>query len=368
MDLSRNSFLHSFTGREHELSLLKQRLLTAGSEVISITGEYGVGKTSLAMKFAHENTEAFPGGIYHMYALPSKTLSETVNAHTPNSPLPHLLILDETERRSVQEVASEISIIRRERPSAKLLCIGRHTELKKHADFNLELPGLSRSDLFQILSNLKFPLSSDELRELDFLGGNPRVAQVIADSFKNSGIKLDEVRKKMSAFSYSGLLGLDGRPMGAGSLEELQIVSDLRLVSDDLLTRAHANPSLLYEITPRRFEEFVAELLQRLGYDVILTAASNDGGKDMYAAKKDDLGTFLYFVECKRYAPDNPVGVELIRQLNGVVHAEKATAGILATTSYFTRGAKEFQKNVSNQISLKDYIGLQQWMSKVLRN
>lgn len=176
-----------------------------------------------------------------------------------------------------------------------------------------------------------------------------------------------EVIERLTAFYYSGLLGPDGRSLGEGTSGEIQIVSDLRSVSGDLLARAHANPKLLYDISPRRFEEFVADLLERLGYKVTLTPASKDGGKDIFAAKKDDLGTFLYFVECKKYAPDNRVGVKLIRELNGVVQAERATAGILATTSFFTRGAKAFQERLSNQISLKDYLGLQEWMSKATK-
>ncbi|MBU1723414.1 MAG: restriction endonuclease, partial [Gammaproteobacteria bacterium] len=97
------------------------------------------------------------------------------------------------------------------------------------------------------------------------------------------------------------------------------------------------------------------------------TPASKDGGKDIYAARKDHLGSFLYVVECKKYAPDNPVGVGLIRQLNGVVQAERATAGILATTSFFTKGAKEFQARLSHQIGLKDYVGIQEWLDTIFR-
>jgi restriction system protein len=97
-----------------------------------------------------------------------------------------------------------------------------------------------------------------------------------------------------------------------------------------------------------------------------LTPPSKDGGKDIYAARKDHLGAFLYIVECKRYAPKRPVGVGLVRQLHGVVQAEQATAGILATTSFFTRGAKEFQETVSFQISLKDYLGIKEWLHTAL--
>ena len=62
------------------------------------------------------------------------------------------------------------------------------------------------------------------------------------------------------------------------------------------------------------------------GYDVELTPQTRDGGKDIYAARRDDLGTFLYIVECKRYAPDNPVGVEVIRALHGVADIDRVTA------------------------------------------
>jgi restriction system protein len=84
-------------------------------------------------------------------------------------------------------------------------------------------------------------------------------------------------------------------------------------------------------------------------------------------ARQDHLGTFLYIVECKRYAPDHPVGVGVIRQLYGVVQAERATAGILATTSFFTGGAKEFQRKIPSQLSLKDYIGIQAWLASALK-
>ena len=46
-------------------------------------------------------------------------------------------------------------------------------------------------------------------------------------------------------------------------------------------------------MSPRGFEELVAEMLSRLGYEVTLTPASRDGGKDIYAARRDHLGTFV---------------------------------------------------------------------------
>jgi restriction system protein len=109
----------------------------------------------------------------------------------------------------------------------------------------------------------------------------------------------------------------------------------------------------------------VAELFNREGWEVILTPPSKDGGKDLYVAQKVGVGSFVYVVECKKYAPENPVGVSIVRALYGVAQAEKLAGGIVATTSYFTRGAREFQQAVKYQMSLADYVDLVQWIRRV---
>ena len=135
-------------------------------------------------------------------------------------------------------------------------------------------------------------------------------------------------------------------------------------VSEELLEKLRQTPNLLYELSPYLFEEVIAELLSKKGFDVEVTNAKNDGGKDIYVTDKNALGTFLYLVECKKYAPNNPVGVGIVRQLHGVVQADRATAGILVTTSHYTNGAKEFQRKVAFQMQLKDYDNIQEWLYK----
>jgi restriction system protein len=107
-------------------------------------------------------------------------------------------------------------------------------------------------------------------------------------------------------------------------------------------------------------------MLARDGFEVTLTPIARDGGKDIYAAKKDQLGAFLYIVECKKYAPDRPVGVSFVRSLHGVVQAENATAGVLVTTSRFTKPAQEFQERVRYQLSLRDYHDVARWLRTAL--
>lgn len=70
----------------------------------------------------------------------------------------------------------------------------------------------------------------------------------------------------------------------------------------------------------------------------------------------------MFLVECKKYDISNPVGVAVVRELYGVVEAERATGGLLVTTSTFTKGAKEFQKNNRYKMTLADYINLTSWL------
>jgi HJR/Mrr/RecB family endonuclease len=124
------------------------------------------------------------------------------------------------------------------------------------------------------------------------------------------------------------------------------------------------NPKLMYRLEPRDFEELIAELLSREGLKVKLTPSSRDGGRDIMAFAETAIGQHLYYVECKRYAPDNPIDVRLVRQLYGVVEADRATAGLLVTTSRFTKDAKAFGECVSSRLSLREYDHLTSWLAK----
>lgn len=133
-----------------------------------------------------------------------------------------------------------------------------------------------------------------------------------------------------------------------------------------ILKDLSTNPERLYSVSPRHFERIVDELLQRHGFQVHLTPASRDGGRDILAMNRTPLGEHLYLVECKRYAKYRPVGVNVVRSLYGVLLQERATAAVLVTTSTFTRDAVLFASKVQYQMALKDFSALQQWIHAVL--
>ncbi len=133
-------------------------------------------------------------------------------------------------------------------------------------------------------------------------------------------------------------------------------------VNEELLAFLAANPELMRDIEPRRFEEVVAELFRKRGFSVQLTPQTRDGGRDLLAVNSGSLGKSLYLVECKRYAENRKVGVEVVRGLYGVLQAERATKGIIVTTSSFTRDAVAFASPLEYQLSLRDYDALRDWL------
>lgn len=132
------------------------------------------------------------------------------------------------------------------------------------------------------------------------------------------------------------------------------------------LARLARVPTDLYQLPPRKFEELIAELLRRDGFDVHLTPRSRDGGRDILAFYESALGRHLYLVECKRYAPSRPVGVGLVRMLYGVIEHEGASSGIIVTTSTFTAEALRFRSKVEYRLHLKAYSDVKTWIRRAL--
>lgn len=150
-----------------------------------------------------------------------------------------------------------------------------------------------------------------------------------------------------------------------GQNQILQVQNHLIIVNEEILDHLKQHPEILYELHPRKFEEVVAAIWENLGYKVTLTQKSRDGGKDIYAVQHTLAGDLLYIIECKRYSPDRPVGVEIVRALYGVSQHERATMGVVATTSYFTKAAQQFQRRVKYQLSLRDYNSLSDWLKQL---
>ena len=82
-------------------------------------------------------------------------------------------------------------------------------------------------------------------------------------------------------------------------LRETELISEVKpqiiLANYALIDRLRRQPQAIYELPPRKFEELVADLLVDLGYEVQLTPATHDGGKDILAQMATPIGKFLCF-------------------------------------------------------------------------
>lgn len=130
-----------------------------------------------------------------------------------------------------------------------------------------------------------------------------------------------------------------------------------------LIQGLRSEPYDIYDLTPQQFEALIAELFTGFGFDVTLTAASGDGGRDVIAQKNGET-RLRYLIECKKYARNRKVGVRFVRQLHGVVANERGTKGILATTSTFTKPARKFMSENEWILEGRDFDGIQEWMAR----
>lgn len=139
-------------------------------------------------------------------------------------------------------------------------------------------------------------------------------------------------------------------------------------INDRVLKYLAENPIAWYQLQDNDFELAIAEIYHKLGYNVERTKSTRDGGKDIIIRKPEVLGDFIYYVECKKYAPNRPVGVGIVRNLVGTVNTDRVNGGILATTSFFTRDARKFvlDNKLDYQIKMHDYNMIQQLLNCVI--
>lgn len=146
--------------------------------------------------------------------------------------------------------------------------------------------------------------------------------------------------------------------------------TDIKLVVEplqrDLFRHLADQPQELYNLEPRKFEEVIAAVLAELGCEVELTPATRDGGRDILAFFDGPFGDRLCaIVECKRYRSDRPIGVDLVQRFLWVVdNQDRASCGLIATTSSFTSDALLLEKRYQWRLMLKDLEAVRSWLKR----
>ena len=102
----------------------------------------------------------------------------------------------------------------------------------------------------------------------------------------------------------------------------------------------------LRQIDEYEFENFIADLWERQGWDTRVSQGSNDRGIDV-VAEKSGLIPQKHLIQAKRYDSKNTVGVREIREYSSLSRRENVDAVIIATTSSFTQQAESEAKKLN---------------------
>lgn len=356
----------TFVGRDREIHALDQHF-SRGGRIAVIRGERGSGKTALAYMFGQwaESTDLFPGGWQRINISPYIRDEDVL----PTPPKDRTLLVVDDFDFAKSEIRQQVTkLLERHQALSAIICTNDLIQSDLASVLQIQLGGLSQEEFRELIEH-RVALAGKDRKLADQLfqivAGSPLYADLAGRTIRELMLSLNEFMHGLGEFWHSGILGPDGQP-----IQDVPQPIQIAVIDTNtaLVERLRLEPELLRDLTPRRFEEIVAELLSQQGYSVELTPPSQDGGFDMYAARKDGLGRFLFLVECKRYTPPNKVGVSIVRSLHGVVQQQQANAGIVVTSSFFTRGAKEFQQRIPYQVQLQDYLAIQQWLDILKKN
>lgn len=139
-------------------------------------------------------------------------------------------------------------------------------------------------------------------------------------------------------------------------------------INDEILKYLSEHPEEIYNLSDDDFEAFMAEIYSKLGYNVTRTQQTRDGGKDIIIRKPEAMGDFIYYVECKKYAAKRHIGVGILRNLVGTINTDRVNGGILATTSFFTKDARQFvmENKLQYQVKMQDYDAIRSMLTQVV--
>ena len=229
------------------------------------------------------------------------------------------------------------------------ICTSRENQFATKFDYEIKLEPLTTEQTFLFINDHQCLM--------------PRlIAGKIHDRLKDEGFGdyfLDIERDIHQLYTYNDGISLQYPEIIVPERKIVRVPDklkqDIKVVTHSLMNQVASNPQILQEITPRQFEELVCELFEKEGNHVELTKQTRDGGKDLIILNNSSLGDFVIYAECKKRAPKYPVNVGFVRELYGTVNADNATAGIMVTTSYFSRDARKYQEKIKSRMSLIDY-------------
>lgn len=369
MDLSK-----TFIDRSKEIKQISKALSTQNH--VLIEGFAGIGKTTLVNIYRQLNPLRYKE--IHFFSGYELELDETKLATifiVPKGKNQKLIIIDgydeiislktkEILLRAIKEARKYgTHIIMTMRP-------GLYDKVFERNAFKIILRGFNiqeASDFIkQNFSNelnetIKLENLSGLLKKLD---GSPYALKLAMHLLKEGVTTPDQLRTIIDGkIDYRNKIITDFDPPKIISLRSPKIIQDVKLVNISILQKIDRNPNQINALSQEQFEYLVAELFEEKGYRVNLTNEIANDGRKLITLENSIFNNFMIYADCKKQSLDDTIGVKVIKELYGTVTADKATAGMVITSSYFSEDALNFTESIKHQMTLVDYVKLNQWMN-----
>lgn len=343
----------NFVGREKEISILSEWLNSPARKPIMIAGVGGIGKTTLVSEFVRRNYKSEQVAWLGFHDTPTSegATDKLVNDIAASATAPEIVVLDDVDQLPKDDLSPLMARIKQILPEVPIIYTSRQRIDSDSAV--LPLGSLQAAESVELLIRLGLDRQDPDLSRLAVeLANHPLALKIGASLAKTRAIPelITELQKNLYELEQGSIV----------QAAQPSIV----IATDQLIAHLSRQPTDLYKLPPRKFEELIAELLKDMGWEVHLTKQTRDGGRDILAFLNTDLGRFLCLVEAKRYSQERPVGVEIVRNLYGTLSDEQANSALLVTTSHFSSDAKEFQSRHVYQISLREYRDVVDWITR----
>jgi HJR/Mrr/RecB family endonuclease len=115
---------------------------------------------------------------------------------------------------------------------------------------------------------------------------------------------------------------------------------------EKLLYHKYKQMKYVLTLSPKDFEDYIAQLYQKLGYNVTQTPYTNDKGKDAILFKNNQK----FLVECKKYDKTKSIGRPMLQKFYAAMVEEESTVGFFIATCNFTSSAIEYGKKFNIEL------------------
>jgi restriction system protein len=356
-----------FLDRAQELDWLSERLSLRRErfgETLSLVGEAGIGKTALIAQYLWQRGEELTPIWLNC--------GDWQRARPNFSEIFDSSAIRRRYRRRVTVVLDGADVLNQRRlvdlvyhaynwKLVERVVVTSRREVEVRGNDQLVVARMSELDVEALLrktmsmSNIS---ETDALRVIGAVNGHPHALSIVA-AMANS-MSSEQLRSVLAGKIYDVNDALPESNRRLARAAKPAIIS----VSDDIIRRLKKEPKDVHELTPRQYEQLIADLLRDMGHEVTLTQATRDGGMDILATMKTDIGEILCLVDAKKYREDRKIGVGMVRTLYGTLNDYEASSAMLVTTSSYSKDARAMQEKHKYQLTLKDYTDVASWIQK----